>query len=197
MWTNFNRKRWSFKSSKLVFRAKNVKRIAAIKLRRSRQKGRIYQPRFTPSQMLCSWIGSFLAIAILAYLSNVSRYPLIAAPMGATSVLIFGVPRSPLAQPRNVILGNVLGAIIAVALVKIFGTAPWVMAAAVATTILVMKITRTVHPPAGAVALVGVMSNVSWDFIFTPVLIGACVMVALACITNKAVSSHAYPEHWF
>lgn len=93
--------------------------------------------------------------------------------------------------------GSVIGAVVAVVLLKIFGDAPWVMAAAVSTTILLMKCTRTVHPPAGAVALVGVMSNVSWDFIFTPVLVGSVVMVLLACVISHLSATKSYPSHWF
>lgn len=184
-------------SARIVFHAKNVRRRIGLQIRRSRRKGRRYQPVFTIKQMLCAWLGSFCAIALLAYLSYYSRYPLVAAPMGATSVLLYGVPQSPLSQPRNVVAGSVIGAVVAVVLLKIFGDAPWVMAAAVSTTILLMKCTRTVHPPAGAVALVGVMSNVSWDFIFTPVLVGSVVMVLLACVISHLSATKSYPSHWF
>ncbi|MFZ4641098.1 MAG: HPP family protein [Nodosilinea sp.] len=114
-----------------------------------------YQPQFSYHQVLLSWLGSFLGIALLAYLSVQTKYPLIAAPFGATAVLVFAVPDSPLAQPRNVIGGNCIGAIVAIVLVHYFGSLPWVMAVAVATAIKLMQLTRTLHPPGGAVALVG------------------------------------------
>lgn len=56
-------------------------------------------------------LGSFLGIASLVYLSLQTNYPLIAAPFGASAVLLYAVPESPLAQPRNVIGGNILGAL--------------------------------------------------------------------------------------
>lgn len=146
--------------------------------------------------MLLSWAGSFLGIGLLAYLSVDSKYPLIAAPMGATSVLVFGVPHSPLAQPRNVIGGNLIGGVVSILLVQAFGTVPWVMAMAVSTTIILMKLTRTVHPPSGAVALVGVMSGVSWDFLFTPVLAGSVVIVLWTSVFNNLSPGRSYPEHW-
>ncbi len=62
-------------------------------------------------------MGSFLGIATLAYLSVHTQYPLIAAPFGATAVLAFAVPDSPLAQPRNLIGGNLIGAIVCITLV--------------------------------------------------------------------------------
>ena len=164
--------------------------------RRSHRKGCDFQPKFSSPQMLLSWAGSFLGIGLLAYLSVDSKYPLIAAPMGATSVLVFGVPHSPLAQPRNVIGGNLIGGLVSIILFQLFGMLPWVMAMAVATTIILMKLTRTVHPPSGAVALVGVMSGVSWDFLLAPVLAGSVVIVLWTCVFNNLSPGRSYPKHW-
>lgn len=164
--------------------------------RRSHRRGRHFQPRFSTTQMILSWIGSFVGIAILAYLSVYSETPLIAAPMGATSVLVFGVPASPLAQPRNVIGGNCIAAVISIVAVHNLGMEPWVMALAVATTIVLMKATRTVHPPSGAVALVGVMGNVGWDFLLAPVLAGSILIVFWTWIFNNLTPVRAYPQHW-
>jgi CBS-domain-containing membrane protein len=164
--------------------------------RRSFRRGRVYQPRFSLTQALLSWMGSFIAIVLLAYLSVYTNYPLIAAPFGATAVLVYGVPDSPLAQPRNVIGGNCLGALVSILLVQYFGTEPWVMGLAVATTIKLMKLTRTLHPPGGAVALVGVMSKASWSFWFTPVFLGSVIMVFWTCIFNNTVPGRSYPRHW-
>lgn len=156
----------------------------------------IYQPQFSFTQMLFSWLGSFLGIAALAYLSVQTQYPLIAAPFGATAVLVFAVPDSPLAQPRNVIGGNCIGAIVCITLVYCFGAAPWVMALAVATAIKLMQLTRTLHPPGGAVALVGAMSGASWDFLLTPVLTGSIIILLCTVAFNNLVPGRAYPKHW-
>lgn len=156
----------------------------------------IYQPKFLYSQILFSYIGSFLSIAALAYLSVHTNYPLIAAPFGATAVLVFAVPESPLAQPRNVIFGNLIGGVVCIILVSLFGSEPWVMALTVATAIKIMQLTKTLHPPGGAVALVGVMNNASWDFLFTPVLAGSIIMVVCTIAFNKMVSKQRYPLHW-
>ena len=156
----------------------------------------LYQPQFSYHQVLLSWIGSFLGIALLAYLSVHTHYPLIAAPFGATAVLVFAVPDSPLAQPRNVVGGNCIGAMVCITLVHCFGTAPWVMALAVATAIKLMQLTRTLHPPGGAVALVGGMSGASWDFLFAPVLTGSIVILLCTVAFNNLVARRNYPQHW-
>lgn len=122
----------------------------------------IYQPQFSYGQVFLSWLGSFPGIATLAYLSVHNNYPLIAAPFGATAVLVFAVPDSPLAQPRNIIGGNCIGAIVCITLVHCFGTAPWVMALAVATAIKLMQLTKTLHPPGGGG---GTRGSNEWGFL--------------------------------
>ncbi|MBD2464682.1 HPP family protein [Oscillatoria sp. FACHB-1407] len=148
-------------------------------------------------QILLSYLGSFLGIAVLAYLTIHSGYPLIAAPFGATAVLVFAVPDSPMAQPRNVLGGNCLAAITCVLLVQLFGTEPWVMALAVATAIKLMQLTQTLHPPGGAIALLGVMSQASWDFVWIPVLVGSVVLVVCTIVFNNLVPGRTYPKRWF
>ena len=155
-----------------------------------------YQPAFTLQTVLTSYLCSFIGIAALAYLTTSTGYPLIAAPFGATAVLVFAVPNSPLAQPRNVIGGNLMGALVCVTLVHWCGTAPWVMALAVATAIKLMQLTHTLHPPGGAVALVGVMSGATWDFVVTPVLAGSILLVACTVLFSRWIPGRPYPQHW-
>lgn len=154
-----------------------------------------HQPQFSLQHIFFSWLGAFLGIAILGYLTSPS-HPMIAAPLGATAVLVFGVPDSPLAQPRNVIGGNLIAAIVCVTLVQVFGTAPWVMAMAVATTIKLMQLTRTVHPPSGAVALLGVLTHASWHYVVTPVLAGSVTIVLCTFLFNNTAPGRTYPKHW-
>lgn len=153
-----------------------------------------HQPRFSLNEILFSYVGSFLGIATLAYLSVNSGYPLIAAPFGAAAVLVFAVPNSPLAQPRNLIVGNLLGAIVSVVMVFLFGSEPWVMALAVATAIKLMQLTKTLHPPGGAVALVGVMSKAEVSFIVTPVLVGSMILLFCTIVFNNLMPGRSYPK---
>lgn len=155
-----------------------------------------YQPRFSAKQILFSYVGSFIGIGALAYFSIGSGYPLIAAPFGAAAVLLFAVPSSPLAQPRNLIFGNLLGGIVSLVMVHLFGSEPWVMALSVATAIKLMQLTKTLHPPGGAVALVGVMSEAQWNFIFTPVLVGSIILLFCTLAFNNLMPGRSYPHHW-
>lgn len=156
-----------------------------------------YQPRFALIQILFSYIGSFIGIAALAYLTADTKYHLIAAPFGAAAVLLFAAPDSPFAQPRNCIIGNFFGGVVSLVMVHSFGSEPWVMALAVATTIKVMQLTKTLHPPGGAVALVGVMSNAEWSFLLTPVFAGSVILVLCTVAFNNLMPGRSYPKHWF
>ena len=170
--------------------AKLTKRLAGI------SGSAKYQPRFALQQILFSYIGSFIGIAALAYLTTNSGYPLIAAPFGAAAVLLFAAPDSPLAQPRNCIVGNFLSGLVSLVMVHLFGSEPWVMALAVATAIKVMQLTKTLHPPGGAVALVGVMSKAGWSFLLTPVLAGSIILVLCTVAFNNLMPGRSYPKHW-
>ena len=143
-----------------------------------------------------SWFGSFLAIAATSYLSARTNSPLLMAPFGATSVLIFGVPDSPLAQPRNVIGGNLVAALVSLIILHLFGSSPWAMGLAVATAIAMMQFTRTVHPPSGAVALVVMMTKADWEFLLTPALEGSIILVFCAVVFNNLAEERTYPQHW-
>lgn len=147
--------------------------------------------------ILWSWLGSFIGIAATGYLSVKTGMPLLMAPFGATSVLIFGVPDSPLAQPRNVIGGNFIAALVSLTILHLFGAEPWAMAMAVATAIGMMQLTGTVHPPSGAVALVVMMSKASWQFLLTPALEGSIMLVLCAVVFNNLAEDRSYPKHWF
>lgn len=154
-------------------------------------------PRLHYSAIVWSWIGAFLGITATGYPAALTHAPLLIAPFGATCVLIFGAPDSPLAQPRNVIGGHCIATLISLTLLHLFGSDWWVMALAVATAIGIMQFTSTLHPPAGATPLVVIMGKASWGFLFVPVLSGAFILVGCAVLFNNLVKDRTYPKYWF
>jgi len=172
-------------------------RRAAVLQRRDRRRGRRVQPRFRLAQIGVTSCGGLVAVALLALLSLWSGQVLIMAPLGASSVLLFGYPRSPLAQPRNVVLGNTLGGCLGVVLVALFGQGPLVLALAVGLTILLGQQLRCLHPPAGGLAFLAVFLEVSWPFLLFPVLSGSLLLVLLAWGFSRWVpGAMSYPLHW-
>jgi CBS-domain-containing membrane protein len=77
-----------------------------------------------------------------------------------------------------------------------FGHDAWVMALAVSTTIGLMQLTHTLHPPAGATPLVILMTSASWKFFFTPVLTGSLLLVLCAVVFNNLAHDRSYPKYW-
>jgi CBS-domain-containing membrane protein len=123
-------------------------------------------------------------------------HPLLIGSFGASAVLLFGATESPLAQPRNLVGGHLLSAIVAVAVVALLGSTPLSMALGVGIAIFVMNITHTTHPPGGATALIGVQGAAGLGFVLVPVLTGVLILLATAVVTNNVVFHRSYPKHW-
>jgi CBS-domain-containing membrane protein len=163
-------------------------------------------PRVGWSEILWSWIGSLLGIAVVAALHFRILAPLglslIIGSFGASAVLVYGAIRSPLAQPRNLIGGHVLSAVIGVAAFRWLGWQPWLAAAlAVATAIAVMHLTKTLHPPGGATALIAVIGGdgvhqLGYLYVLMPAALGAVVMLVIALIVNNIPPNRRYSEFW-
>jgi CBS-domain-containing membrane protein len=166
-----------------------------FKIRGSKRSVPLDRPHYR--HILWSWFGSFIGIAATAYLSVKTGAPLLMAPFGAASVLIFGVPDSPLAQPRNLIGGNLIAAVVSLTILHLFGSEPWAIGMAVATAIGMMQLTGTLHPPSGAVALVVMMTKPSWQFLLTPTLEGSVILLLCAVVFNNLAEDRTYPKHWF
>ncbi|MFO7628928.1 MAG: HPP family protein [Prochlorococcaceae cyanobacterium] len=162
-----------------------------------RRRGRAYQPRFQRRQLLVTWLGALLALALLGLVGAWSGMVLLAAPLGASSVLLFGYPASPLAQPRNIVLGNLLGSLVSVAAGAWLGRGPFVIALAVGLTVLLGQQLRCLHPPAGGLAFLGVVLGPAPLFVLTPVLSGSLLLVLLAAGFSRWVKGALpYPHHW-
>jgi CBS-domain-containing membrane protein len=168
------------------------------RIHEERMRGRAFQPCFAPHHVLASWIGGLLAITALGLISTWSHYPLVVAPFGASTVLLFGHPSSPLAQPRNIVLGNTVAAVVSVICVALLGNAPWVMGLAVGGTIALGQLLRCLHPPAGAVALLGVLLQAKPGFVLVPVLSGSVLLTLMAVAFSRLrPAAEPYPHHWF
>lgn len=123
------------------------------------------------------------------------------APFGATSVLLFAVPNSPLAQPWSAIVGNSVAALVGVAACLTVPDPALRIALAVGLAITATMLCRAVHPPAGAVAMTAVMSPEAVDhlgfwFALTPIAAGTALLVVLAALYARA-TGRRYPFRQF
>jgi CBS-domain-containing membrane protein len=163
-------------------------------------------PRVSLSEVLWSWSGAFLGIAAVAWLNQWffagSDLTLTIGSLGASAVLVFGAVRSPLAQPRNLVGGHVLSALVGVTCWQWLGGEPWLaQAVAVATAIALMHLTRTLHPPGGATALIAVIGSdqvhaMGYLFVLLPATLGPLVLLGVALLFNNLPAARRYPEFW-
>lgn len=138
---------------------------------------------------LLAGLGATLAIAVLAYLDRYIEGSLwLMAPFGATTVLVFALPKSPLAQPKNVIVGHLLTATVGLVFVQFVGVYPWSLALATGVSITLMLLSKTTHPPAGANPILVMLLNPGWSFLLTPVLVGSVLIAVIGYFYNKKLS---------
>lgn len=152
---------------------------------------------------LLACLGALVAIAMTGMLCGFlfgegSHLPLIVAPMGASAVLLFAVPASPLAQPWSIIGGNTISALMGVAAASLIKDPIVATGVGVSLAIAAMSLTRCLHPPGGAAALTAVLGGpvvASWGllFPFVPVALNSCLLVAIGLLFHK-LSRHNYPH---
>lgn len=145
-----------------------------------------HQPKMTAMKALIAGIGAAIAIGVTGGLTDLTTVALLMAPFGASCVLLFSVPAVPLSQPANVIGGHVLAAAIGLAFRAFLPNVWWAAAIAVGTAIGLMAALRVTHPPAGANPLVVFALDPELEFLLTPVLSGAVLLVAIATLYHKA-----------
>lgn len=150
------------------------------------------------------WLGSLgigLGLWLTGWLSRQAlgeMDPWLIAPMGASAVLLFLLPASPLAQPWAILGGNLVSALIGVSCAQLLGHSVAVAALAGALAAAAMLALRCLHPPGGAVALTAVLGSPSvqllgYGFAFWPVGINSAFMLLVALLFNN-LSGHRYPH---
>jgi CBS-domain-containing membrane protein len=151
-----------------------------------------HQPKAHPRTALFAGLGAALAIGGLAFVNDVIGLAMLMAPLGASCVLLFAAPQSPLSQPANVIGGHVLSGVVGLGLHFALPGSFWMAGLAVGAAVAAMVYLRVVHPPAGATALVAYLTAVSWSFLLFPVALGSVALVAVATFYHRLLRT-PYP----
>ena len=166
-------------------------------------------PRKPLKKVVWSWIGAFLGIYCIALISQFyglekTHNIFLIGSFGASAVLVYGAPLAEFSQPRNLIGGHVFSAIVGVTTFILIGESfIWATSVAVSLAIVVMHLTRTLHPPGGATALIAVIGgerihSMGYSYIFSPVLVGAVIMLLIALLVNNISTNpkRHYPVYW-
>ena len=141
-------------------------------------------------------LGGALAIGAMEWFSVAANYPLAVIPFATSIVLVIGSPEAEPAQPRALIGGHVVSALVGLVVLKLAGPQAWAAAAAVGLSILAMYLTGTFHPPAGINPLLVVSGNLPWTFLLVPVLAGAMLLTAFALLWHRWVRRQPWPRCW-
>ncbi len=156
-----------------------------------------------------TFVGAFFGIGFIGLTQSLSFDAhdnlFLIGSFGASSVLIYGVIQSPLAQPRNLIGGHVVSALVGVTVFKLLPDPLWLAASlAVSLSIVLMQITKTLHPPGGATALIAIIGSehiksLGYFYVISPVLCGALILLLVALVFNNITSSRSYPanKNWY
>ncbi|MDX8322515.1 HPP family protein [Agrobacterium tumefaciens] len=147
--------------------------------------------------------GAFVGISLTGLLGSLAfrldpTLPAMIAPMGASAVLLFAVPSSPLAQPWSILCGNIVSAYVGVTVALLVPDIFLASALAISLAIAAMMALRCLHPPSGAVALTAVLGgpavhSLGYGFILWPVAGNSLILLILALVYNNA-TGRAYPH---
>jgi CBS domain-containing membrane protein len=152
---------------------------------------------------LIACIGALVGIGITGLMCSLAaghglHLPLLVAPMGASAVLLFAVPSSPLAQPWAIIGGNTISAAVGISIARLVPDPMLAAGLAVGAAIAAMSLTRCLHPPGGAVALIPVIGGAQiaaagYWFVLEPVGLNALLLTILGYCFHR-FTRHAYPH---
>lgn len=148
-------------------------------------------------------LGALIGISLTSFLCTqlpvpVEALPLLVGSIGASAVLLFAVPASPLAQPWPVLGGSVIGALVGVAATRLIPDIHWAAGVAVGGAIVVMAALRCLHPPGGAAALTAVIGGDAihqFGFAYAVIPVGAnAALLLIAAILYHRMTGHSYPH---
>ena len=142
---------------------------------------------------LLSALGALIFISFLAFLdSSFEGMIWLIPPFGASMVLVMAVHESPLAKPKNILLGHILSTLSGVIILYLIGDNFLALGIAVALAVFVMIVTDTIHPPAGANPIIVILTGQGISFVLFPVAVGAFMLVVFAYLYNKLLQRN-YP----
>lgn len=165
-------------------------------------------PRKPFKKIVWSWVGSFVGILLITSIASWHGPSIdvtyIVGSFGASAVLVYGAPLAEFSQPRNLIGGQLISALVGVTVYKLFGDNVLLASAlAVSVSIASMHLTRTLHPPGGATALIAVVGSqatheLGYWYAVVPIFTGSLMLLIVALLVNNMSSNpnRHYPVYW-
>ncbi len=151
---------------------------------------------------LLAGIGTGLTIGILAYITYESilsgtAYGLwFMASFGSTVINVFGFPKNRNSQPKNVLFGHLLSALVGIIFINFFEASFITIGLAVGVSTMLMLALKIAHPPAGGTVIMVMIGDVSFRFLIFPVMVGAITIIIGGIIYNRLLLKRKYPLNW-
>ena len=152
-------------------------------------------PRSSTQAVAVATAASAVALLVLAGLTELTSEPFLIPPLAASMALVAGAPQLPLSQPRNVIGGQVISALVGVLVGLAVGSALWAGALSGALALAAMMLARMAHSPAAATAVIGTTGTAvaGWEFVVL-VAVSALLLVIVGASAHR-VNKTAYPVY--
>jgi len=148
--------------------------------------------------LLACFFSIFFVAFFTKFISPWPGYPMIVASMGASAIILFFIPGSPLAQPWSFVGGQLISAIAGMTCALNISEIPTAAACAVGVSVLMMLLLRCLHPPAAATSLTPVIAGTSitslgYSFVLVPVAVNVIILMFMAIIINRWLMKREYP----
>lgn len=154
-------------------------------------------------KFVAAWLGAAAALTACVLLLGLTEHPWLLASLGGSCVIVFGMADTDMAQPRSLLGGHLVAAVTGLVFLKLWHMTGWSkdmwMVAAVATALVIMMATRTIHSPAGANPIVIFAEDAGWGFLLSPVAGGVLCVFLVALLANnfaRPTPRGRYPRVW-
>ncbi|MCP9958945.1 MULTISPECIES: HPP family protein [Streptomyces] len=153
--------------------------------------------RATPAAISVATVGGVVALAVLAAIGVLIDQTVLIPPLAASAALVFAAPALPLAQPRSVIGGQLVSAVVGFAVLAVGGSSVWTAAIAGGLAIGAMALARAPHSPAAATAVIVVLGKPSPVGFLLLLALATLVLVATGIVAGRSGRTARYPTYWW
>ena len=147
-------------------------------------------------QSIFAGLFSIITIAVLTFLTYKTEFGIfLLASFGSSMVLLYGYPESPFAQPKNVFFGHLVTSLVGMLFLNFIPLPLYIIIPlAVGFGVMFMILFKVTHPPAGGNPIIVIIGSVSFDYLFTPVIIGSIIIIIFAIVINRFILKKSYPK---
>ena len=147
-------------------------------------------------QSIFAGLFSIITIAVLTFLTYKTEFGIfLLASFGSSMVLLYGYPESPFAQPKNVFFGHFVTTLVGLLFLNFIPLPIYIIIPlAVGFGVGFMILLNVTHPPAGGNPIIVIIGSVSFDYLFTPVIIGSIIIIIFAIVINRFILKKSYPK---